>query len=350
MAVSVPGFFRSAGAVVLGMLVAGVFVLGIGGPARAETAYAGPTRTVATVHALATVQAAPRLSPATTAGACPAQADPSKCDADGDGIPDWVELKVCGTATCTTGLEDTNHNKIPDWLEVEACGTTTCVTDPGADANGNGIPDWVEQVLCGSTTCATGHEDADGNGIPDWTEIVICGKPGCSTGKEDYNHNGVPDWKELAACLKEPTQGGPASSGTASGTRAGATADLVSDPVGVFTRGTVYWFDVFTAGGGVPQDASAGEVAGWAWLVAIGLALAGLLFLILWRRRRRKDEDPDDEDPDDDSPDGNGSDDATHDGEGTEAAPAGLAGLLGGKDHEDKYDGEANHSGEGVQI
>jgi LPXTG-motif cell wall-anchored protein len=325
--VSVPGFFRRAAAVVLGVLVACGFVLGIGGPARADTAYPGTTRT-ATTHTL------PRLVPATTAVACSAQADASGCDSDGDGIPDWVELKVCGTATCATGREDANNNKVPDWLEVQACGSTACVTDPGADANGNGIPDWVEQVLCGSTSCATGHEDAGGNGIPDWTEIVICGKPGCSTGKEDYNHNGVPDWKELAACLKEPAQSGPASSGTASGTRAAVPADLASDPVGVLGRGTWYWFGL-CFGAENPADAAAGEVAGWAWLVAAGLALAGLLFLILWRRRRNNnDEDPAHEDED---PEGEDPDPATT---GEEDTGGGLDGLLDDKEHETNDDGE----------
>lgn len=346
MTVSVPGFFRRAGAVLLGVLLVCVFVLGIGGPARADTAQAGTTRTVANVHTVATLHTVPRLAPAATAGPCPAQTDASTCDSDGDGIPDWVEIKVCGTATCATGLEDANHNKVPDWLEVQACGTTACVTDPGADANGNGIPDWVEQVLCGSASCATGHEDTGGNGIPDWTEIVICGAPGCSAGKEDYNHNGIPDWKELAACLKEPAQGGPGSSGALSGTRAAAAADLASDPVGVLTRGTWYWFGL-CFGNENPADAAAGEVAGWAWLLAIGLALAGLLFLILWRRRRNNDEDPaqegenpDGEDPDGGSPDGEDPD-TWNAGEGK---TGGLDGLLG------EQDDDANDNGEGVRA
>ena len=35
------------------------------------------------------------------------------------------------------------------------------------DEDGDGIPDWVEVIICGTTTCADGTEDTDGNGIPD---------------------------------------------------------------------------------------------------------------------------------------------------------------------------------------
>lgn len=193
---SVPGLFRRAGAVVLGVLIALVFVLGIGGPARADTS--------------------PRPEKvATVAGAaCSQQADASSCDADGDNIPDAVEVVVCGSGTCATGREDTDLDGIPDWIEVKACGTTTCA-DPKSDADGDGIPDYAEQLACGSTTCSNGHEDSDGKGIPDWIDYVICGTPGCATGNEDYNHNGISDVAELKACVKD--QGFLASTGFQAG-------------------------------------------------------------------------------------------------------------------------------------
>ncbi|MDP9904713.1 hypothetical protein [Arthrobacter bambusae] len=156
----------------------------------------------ATAHHSVRTAAPPPGSPG-----CAGQSDPNKCDSDGDGIPDWIEFIVCGSATCATAREDANHNGIPDWVEVESCGTTTCVTDPAKDSGGRGIPDWASRIVCGTDTCATGHEDADGNGIPDWTEVLICGKAGCSNGKEDLNHNGALDWVELQASLKQPAVG-----------------------------------------------------------------------------------------------------------------------------------------------
>ncbi|MGO4652263.1 LPXTG cell wall anchor domain-containing protein [Arthrobacter sp. 2RAF22] len=196
MSFSSPGFFRRAVAVLLGVLVACGFVLGIGGPARADTM----PRPVKVVTAAGT--------------ACSQQADASSCDADGDGIPDAVEVVVCGSATCATGREDTDKDGIPDWIEVKACGTTTCA-DPKEDTDGDGIPDYAEQLVCGSATCANGHEDTDGKGVPDWIDYVICGNAGCATGQEDYNHNGISDVAELKACVKD--QGFLASTGFQAG-------------------------------------------------------------------------------------------------------------------------------------
>ena len=140
---------------------------------------------------------------------CAGVGDANTCDSDGDGIPDWIEFVVCGSATCATGREDANRNGVPDWVEVESCGTTTCVTDPVKDTGGRGIPDWVSRIVCGTDFCATGHEDVDGNRIPDWAEVLICGKAGCASGTEDYNRNKVPDWVELQASLKQPATGSP---------------------------------------------------------------------------------------------------------------------------------------------
>ena len=120
-------------------------------------------------------------------------------DSDGDGIPDWVEIIVCGTTTCATGAEDTDGDGIPDWVEVLLCGTTTCA---GADddSDGDGIPDWIEIIICGSATCADGTEDSDGDGVPDWIEIIICGSATCANAEDDSDGDGIPDWIEVTVC------------------------------------------------------------------------------------------------------------------------------------------------------
>lgn len=136
VAVSVPALyrrlseFRRLTAVLLGVLM--VFVLGSGSPAQA--AVATHPGSVASVAAAADV-------------ACGQQADAASCDADGDNIPDAVEVVVCGSGTCATGREDTDTDGVPDWTEVMACGSTSCA-DPVADADGDGVPDFAEQLVC----------------------------------------------------------------------------------------------------------------------------------------------------------------------------------------------------------
>lgn len=122
-------------------------------------------------------------------------------DADGDRIPDEVEVAVCGTKTCATGLEDRDGDGIPDWTEVLSCGDRTCAS-PTNDRDGDGIPDFAERLVCGSDTCSNSTEDADGDGIGDWVEFVICGDRTCATGAEDYDGDGVSDAAQLAACVK----------------------------------------------------------------------------------------------------------------------------------------------------
>jgi LPXTG-motif cell wall-anchored protein len=110
-----------------------------------------------------------------TAGPCSDQQDAALCDVDGDKIPDWTEVRVCGSTTCA---------------------------DPGADTDQDGVPDFAETLTCASQTCSNGREDSDGNGIANWIDYVICGSMGCATGQEDFDGNGVSDAAELAACVK----------------------------------------------------------------------------------------------------------------------------------------------------
>ncbi|MFK0004326.1 LPXTG cell wall anchor domain-containing protein [Paenarthrobacter sp. NPDC090522] len=140
--------------------------------------------------------------PAAQHVACSGQKDAASCDADGDAIPDGVEVVVCGSGTCATGREDTDVDGIPDWTEITACGDAKCA-DPTTDTDSDGVPDYAEDLACGSATCSNGRDDADGNRVADWIDFVICGTAGCATGEEDFDGNGVSDAAELAACVKE---------------------------------------------------------------------------------------------------------------------------------------------------
>jgi LPXTG-motif cell wall-anchored protein len=178
---SAPRFARRLAAAVLGVLLVWMILLAHGGPARAD---------IATGIA------------AVTDVACGQQADASACDADGDRIPDAVEVAVCGSGTCATGREDADTDGIPDWTEVTSCRDVKCA-DPATDTDADGVPDYAEVLVCGSGTCSNGYEDADGNKVSDWIDYVICGTAGCATGEEDFDHNGVSDAAELAACVKK---------------------------------------------------------------------------------------------------------------------------------------------------
>ena len=122
-------------------------------------------------------------------------------DADGDAILDDIELAICGSKTCATGLEDTDNDGIADWVELLSCGTRSCASAT-KDRDGDGIPDYAERLVCGSATCSNSLEDVDGDGVADWVEFVICGTRTCATGLEDYDGDGVSDAAQLAACVK----------------------------------------------------------------------------------------------------------------------------------------------------
>ncbi|MDI6024537.1 hypothetical protein QBL02_13415 [Leucobacter sp. UT-8R-CII-1-4] len=122
-------------------------------------------------------------------------------DADGDAIPDDIELAICGSKTCATGLEDADNDGIADWVEFLSCGTRTCASAT-KDRDGDGIPDYAERLVCGTDTCSNSLEDADGDRISDWVEFVVCGTRTCATGFEDYDGDGVSDAAQLAACVK----------------------------------------------------------------------------------------------------------------------------------------------------
>ncbi|MEZ5381741.1 MAG: Ig-like domain-containing protein [Microthrixaceae bacterium] len=129
-------------------------------------------------------------TPANTAVEIDALANDSDPDGDTFAVKDFDATSVGGgtvvnnTFTYTppagfSGLDTFNYT-IEDPSGATSTATVRVVVgDVDADEDGDGIPDWIEIIICGSPTCADGSEDADGNGIPDWREILLCGAAGC---------------------------------------------------------------------------------------------------------------------------------------------------------------------------
>lgn len=113
----------------------------------AHSATAAAASRISTDVGAATIAnpSAPAAAPAARDVACATQKDAASCDADGDAIPDGVEVVVCGSGTCATGREDTDADGIPDWTEVTACGDVKCA-NPLADADADGVPDYAEDL------------------------------------------------------------------------------------------------------------------------------------------------------------------------------------------------------------
>ena len=128
-------------------------------------------------------------------------------DEDGDGIPDVVEIEICGTPTCSDGTEDSDGDGVPDWIEI-LMGTDP--TDPsdnpiGIDSDGGGIDDWVEYMSGTDPTdpsddAAAQGTDSDGGGVPDWVEVIMGTDPTDASDDPltlDTDGDGIPDWVEI---------------------------------------------------------------------------------------------------------------------------------------------------------
>ncbi len=128
-------------------------------------------------------------------------------DQDGDGIPDVVEIEICGTPTCSDGTEDTDGDGVPDWIEI-LMGTDP--TDPndnpiGIDTDGGGVDDWIEYMSGTDPTdpdddASAQGTDSDGGGVPDWIEVILGTDPTDASDDPltlDTDGDGVPDWIEI---------------------------------------------------------------------------------------------------------------------------------------------------------
>src|SRR5581483_6263671 len=103
-------------------------------------------------------------------------------DADGDGIPDFVEAGLCAHAAGSTTiivdgckdpsqLNDADGDGVPDFREL--------------DSDGDGISDQIESGCAVGVTC-TNPVDTDGDGVPDYRDV-------------DADGDGIPDAVEGTA-------------------------------------------------------------------------------------------------------------------------------------------------------
>ncbi|GIW70573.1 MAG: hypothetical protein KatS3mg102_0115 [Planctomycetota bacterium] len=117
----------------------------------------------------------PDADPATTT-------DPGKADTDGDGVRD--------------GLEDANRNGRVDLGELDpadpADAAATYAQMP--DADGDGIPDAVEIQIGTDPAQADDATDTDGDGIPDRVELALGLDP--AVGDRDADDDGIADLDE----------------------------------------------------------------------------------------------------------------------------------------------------------
>jgi hypothetical protein len=110
-------------------------------------------------------------------------------DMDGDGMPDWWEIKynLLPTVNDSAGnpdgdalnnLEEYNAGTNPrafDFLLVEDAEGNLFVLDTGGryyDADGDGMPNWWERLYCGSVTNMEAETDSDGDGYSNLAEYI----------------------------------------------------------------------------------------------------------------------------------------------------------------------------------
>jgi fibronectin-binding autotransporter adhesin len=133
-------------------------------------------------------------------------------DSDGDGIPDWMEVK--------NGYDPLNANSPATSGETTAIqallnampNTPTTIMRPAtasSDSDGDGIPDATE-IANGNDPqnvndpTASGNEDSDGDGVTDAVEAYIAGltgtptSAGSVTASSDSDGDGIPDATEIA--------------------------------------------------------------------------------------------------------------------------------------------------------
>jgi hypothetical protein len=132
---------------------------------------------------------------------CPADADAPACDADDDGIPDYLESDTSdsdGDGTPDAQDTDSDGDGIPD---SDEWGQANCPSDsdaPACDADDDGIPDYLEsdtRDTDGDGLVDSEDTDADGDGTLDEDEW---GEDDCPTDDNapacDTDDDGVPDW------------------------------------------------------------------------------------------------------------------------------------------------------------
>ncbi|HQF40005.1 MAG TPA: hypothetical protein PK322_12875 [Opitutaceae bacterium] len=87
-------------------------------------------------------------------------------DSDGDGLPDWAELKF-GTSPASA---DTDGDGIPDRWEVEHGMNPLSAADGADDYDGDGVSNLAEYLANTPMGTPSTLNDANGNAIPDCYE------------------------------------------------------------------------------------------------------------------------------------------------------------------------------------
>ncbi len=118
-------------------------------------------------------------------------------DFDGDGMPDWWEVKNSLDPTIDDSVENPDGDAFTNVEEYNA-GTDPHVfdftvfdygegnifvvdTSWATDTDGDGIPDWMELQYTGSFTSMSANGDDDGDGISNYAEFIAGSNPHDST-------------------------------------------------------------------------------------------------------------------------------------------------------------------------
>jgi hypothetical protein len=125
-------------------------------------------------------------------------------DTDGDGVPDYVESKDGTDPNDANSYKDTDGDKVPDYIENR---DGTDPTDPNSykDSDGDLVPDYIENIDGTDPTDASDYKDTDGGGVPDYIETVLLpanGLPATDPNNPDDDYldtdgGGLPDYIEL---------------------------------------------------------------------------------------------------------------------------------------------------------
>ncbi len=160
-------------------------------------------------------------------------------DADGDGIPDYLEGFDPNNPVASA---DTDGDNIPDYLDTDADGDgIPDATELTNDTDGDGVPDFQEMLDGTNPSSPTSVKDTDGDGVPDFVEIAQGTNPFNPSSARDSDGDGVPDYVETqqgsnpnnpASSRDTDSDGIPDYVETQQGTSPTSAGDVVADSDG----------------------------------------------------------------------------------------------------------------------
>lgn len=118
--------------------------------------------------------------------------DPCLADTDGDGLTDGQEAAIGSNPT----LPDSDLDGLLDGAEPNPTGDgdgdgRINVLDP--DQDNDGLPDGIEVRICGTPTCASPTADSDGDGLTNLDEVEL----GTDPTRRDSDGDGIDDGVEV---------------------------------------------------------------------------------------------------------------------------------------------------------